>query len=81
MHLEGASHSARSGLITSDMVKSSLQLCLIQIPLSESTCACLLFLLLSPFPGTHLVIYGVAVARELSVTGPSVVWMHLSVVP
>ena len=80
MHLEIASHSARSGLITSDMVKRGLQLCLIQLPLSESMCARLLFLLFSPFPGTHLVIYGVAVAGELSVTGPSVVWMHLGVV-
>lgn len=79
MHLEICSHSARSGLIISDMVKRHLQLCLIQLPLSESTCARFSFQLLSPFPGTHLVGYGVAVVWELSATSPSVLWMHLDV--
>lgn len=59
MHLETASHSARSGLITSDTVKRGLQLCLVQLHLSENTRSCLLFLLLSPFLGD---IYSMAVA-------------------
>lgn len=65
MHLEICSHSARSGLITSDTVKRGLQLCLLQLALSESRCDCFLFLPLSPFPGTRLVTRGAAVAREV----------------
>lgn len=39
MHLEIASHSAWSGLITSDTVRRGLQLCVIELPLSERTFA------------------------------------------
>lgn len=57
------------------MVRRGLQLCLIELPLSESTGARLLFLLLAPLPGTHLVIYG-----EAEVPGRGGGLLHLGMV-
>lgn len=70
MHLEISAHSARSGLITSDIVKRASPATPGRAsPVSEYI-ACLFFPQLPSLAGLHPVDFGVTVAYELSVAVP-----------